>query len=527
VAPSDVISGEPFTLKVVVRDPNVNVLQGYEGNLMVETVGEEAQPLRIEASSSILKLPVTLEGPGVRWLRVEASGISQLSNPLRVHEAQPAMRTYWGDIHAHCYDAWEIKVLDETTDPRAVLATGRDENMIDVCAVSPHVFPDALEAMDKWWALLNRATRDLNSEEFVTFPCFEYRGQGGDRNLLFREEHPNPPHLDQTLEPIWALSPREVAVLPHVGGGTSDWSLHKPILEPSAEIASAHGNFEWFLQEGLSRGAVVGVHASSDGHNRTAGHPRHMVMGGGRFGDLNRRDCQYGGASLAAFNSPGLDRESIWRALRSRNTYGCTDARMLISLSIEGRRMGSTLSTERRPRIEAWAAGTAIVQRLEIIRDDRLLHTHRGRNLIERTSCVDESIPQGRHYYYLRATQRDGEIAWSSPIWVTYEGPKGRAAKLPRWNRQELLRKRKPPPGAPAQLSSLRAYLRREEERRFRNLRWVDEIRSPQGHYHCFVGYDDRTGVPIHIKWYTSFPDERLRVDTGWRDYGQFRVPRR
>jgi hypothetical protein len=33
--------------------------------------------------------------------------------------------------------------------------------------------------------------------------------------------------------------------------------------------------------------------------------------------------------------------------------------------------------------------------------------------------------------------------------------------------------------------------------------------------------------MPVHIKWYTDFPDERLRVDTGWRDYGQWGRPRR
>jgi hypothetical protein len=36
------------------------------------------------------------------------------------------------------------------------------------------------------------------------------------------------------------------------------------------------------------------------------------------------------------------------------------------------------------------------------------------------------------------------------------------------------------------------------------------------------VGRDLRGGIPIHIKWYTDFPDERLRVDGGWRDYGQW-----
>jgi hypothetical protein len=341
------------------------------------------------------------------------------------------------------------------------------------------------------------------------------------------EERRNPPHLDATLEPIWRLSPGEVAVLPHVGGGTSDWSLHRPILEPSAEIASAHGNSEWFLQEGLQRGAIVGVHASSDGHNRTAGHPRHVQMGGGRFGDLNRRDCSYGGASLAAFNSPSLDRRGIWESLSSRNTYGCTDARMLLSFRVDGHRMGSTLSSGRPPRIEAWAAGTSPIERLEIVRDDRLLHVHRGREMIESTDTRDHGIRPGRHYYYLRATQMDGEMAWSSPIWVNYEGSKGRATKLPPWNRQEVPHRRRATEGGRMEMKRLLDYLDREEEDRFYGLKWSHEMDSPQGHCHYFVGHDRGWGIPIHIKWYTDFPDERLRVDTGWRDYGQWGRPRK
>jgi len=529
VVPSDVMSGEPFDLRVAVRDGNYNLLEEYGGKIRVESAGGgKGFSEEFQANSSVVEIPLEAGEPGVRWVRVSAGDISRLSNPFRVHESDPLTRTYWGDIHAHCYDASEIKVLDEMSSPRSVLLSGRDVNLIDVCAASPHFFPAEAGAIDMWWDLLNDSCRELNQDgSFVTFPCLEYRGQGGDRNLLFREERRNPPHMDQTLEPIWRLSPGEVSVLPHVGGGTSDWSLHRPILEPSAEIASAHGNSEWFLQEGLQRGAVVGIHASSDGHNRTAGHPRHVQMGGGRFGDLNRRDCSYGGASLAAFNSPALDRTGIWESLSGRNTYGSTGARMLMNFEIDGFRMGSILAANRPPRISARVAGNSPISRLEIVRDDRLLHVHRGRKLTESTAARDEGIQPGRHYYYLRATQLDGEIAWSSPIWVNYDGEKRRATKLPPWNRQELPHRKRTTRRGESELGRLLAYLEREEEERFHGIRWSHEVDSPQGHCHYFVGHDRDRGMPVHVKWYTDFPDERLRVDTGWRDYGQWGRSRR
>ena len=45
----------------------------------------------------------------------------------------------------------------------------------------------------------------------------------------------------------------------------------------------------------------------------------------------------------------------------------------------------------------------------------RILQT----NNIEYT---DENLSPGKHWYYLRVIQDNGEMAWSSPIWVTFEG---------------------------------------------------------------------------------------------------------
>ena len=33
---------------------------------------------------------------------------------------------------------------------------------------------------------------------------------------------------------------------------------------------------------------------------------------------------------------------------------------------------------------------------------------------------LDNSAPKGKHYYYVRVEQTDGQLAWSSPFWVNY-----------------------------------------------------------------------------------------------------------
>ena len=43
-----------------------------------------------------------------------------------------------------------------------------------------------------------------------------------------------------------------------------------------------------------------------------------------------------------------------------------------------------------------------------------------GGHLLE-TSYTDEDPPDGEVRYYIRVEQEDGNMAWSSPVWVTVE----------------------------------------------------------------------------------------------------------
>jgi len=35
---------------------------------------------------------------------------------------------------------------------------------------------------------------------------------------------------------------------------------------------------------------------------------------------------------------------------------------------------------------------------------------------------LDDEVERGESYYYVRVTQLNGQMAWSSPIWVRFEG---------------------------------------------------------------------------------------------------------
>jgi len=534
VPPSELKPGENFDIRIAALDENANLITSYRGKVSIKLIGEdgtEAERSEVFPAGGEGRLTVGWRVPreGVHWVEVKdgEGGASSIGGPILCGGSGADLRTFWGDIHAHTYDAVEIVPLDEITHPRSVLLMGRDRNFIDICALSPHYFPRHADAFDHVWELIAGASRELYSPgAFVTFPCFEYRGEGGDRNLLFFDEDAGPVKPSERIADLWdKVSGREIIVIPHVGGGTSDWDLHNPEFEPVAEIASSHGNFEWFIQEALSRGYRIGVIASSDDHNRTAGHPRRIQMGGGRYGSiLNRRDASFSGASLMAVKARKLTREDVWEAMRSRRVYGTTGARMLIDFRIDGHPMGSEVSTSGLPKISARAIGNAPILRLEVIRGDRLFHVHHGSSMSESLELVDENPISGTTYYYLRVTQRDGEIGWSSPIWVTYTGPERPERELPPWNYDEII-EWDPVPREEAEkcLKALKDYLEREESPDiFVDLRFTGIVKSPQGRYAYIVGWDTVHDLPMHANYYLDFPDERVRFDLGWRHFGAY-----
>ena len=81
---------------------------------------------------------------------------------------------------------------------------------------------------------------------------------------------------------------------------------------------------------------------------------------------------------------------------------------------------------------QAWASeplpikvnvrGTNDLDKVHIIRGDQILYSHAGNGPEATFEYTDESArgERGTHYYYVRVEQKDGQVAWASPIWVTY-----------------------------------------------------------------------------------------------------------
>ena len=68
------------------------------------------------------------------------------------------------------------------------------------------------------------------------------------------------------------------------------------------------------------------------------------------------------------------------------------------------------------------ATGTSRIKQVQFIRNNAPLRTEKpGKEQV--TLTFTDKLPQpGLNWYYARVLQEDGEVAWSSPVWVVADG---------------------------------------------------------------------------------------------------------
>src|SRR5262249_51741109 len=114
-----------------------------------------------------------------------------------------------------------------------------------------------------------------------------------------------------------------------------------------------------------------------------------------------------------------LTREAVFDAIRSRRCYATTGVRMIMDFRADGRWMGEEYKSANAPHFQARVIGTAPIESVTLVKNNRDYVVKPG-------SCRKIEFEYGRteppretDYYYLRVIQQDGEMAWSSPIWIS------------------------------------------------------------------------------------------------------------
>jgi hypothetical protein len=108
------------------------------------------------------------------------------------------------------------------------------------------------------------------------------------------------------------------------------------------------------------------------------------------------------------------DREAILDGLRKRHCYGATDD-IVLDVRSGGNVMGDEFKTAAAPKLEIRAIGTGAI---DVVRDSKVVATLTPNGREYKGEWTDPAPAAGSHYYYVRVTQADGELAWGSPMWI-------------------------------------------------------------------------------------------------------------
>jgi len=298
-------------------------------------------------------------------------------------------QVYWGDMHLNLHHH-HIERIEEVF---AAASAGLDFLPIAYYPYDYHRIPGRIgvesiglpdQGLADWETVRDAVARHHRPGEFVTFPGYEWHGNrraGGDHNVFYREDGPlalpdTLPELYEHCRRAHAIAvPHHTAYLAGAGGRGKNWDTHDDELSPVAEIYSSHGCSEAVeapigmmrnlsmgprvsggtIQEGLARGLRLGIIASGDTHTACPGVWDH---------------------GLVAAWAEELTREAIWDALQERRVYGVTGDRMIVDFTIGDTPMGAVASSSGDLRINASVVCEAALDRIEVLRNNRLVHTH-------------------------------------------------------------------------------------------------------------------------------------------------------
>jgi hypothetical protein len=432
ICPAVVRPGESFEVLLRAEDNYMNIATRGYGSLEISGKGIDGLskdfrwPQNDKAIGKISSVSCPEEGIFYIEAKDTKSGICGLSTPVKCCTKSP--KIFWGDIHSHS------NIMDGTGEPDDNFVYARDIAGLDFYSLADHCDIDTTIGTEinspQQWEIIKQVTKKYNDPgSFVTLLGYEIAQEEGDYNIYFETDEADwyiPSTTPWELLRWLRVNRYRALVIPHmttypVQNRGYDWNYYDPDFVRLAEIHSVHGTGDqWgspkplryaqpggYIQEALARGYKLGLMGSGDGHQ-------------GRPGNTRGRNWYVNG--LVAVYADELTRENIFDSLYARRCYAATNARILIEFSINDVPMGQECFLWERNRFKhiKWTvAGTGEIEKVELLKNHNVEYSHENPGLISEKEYIDQFQTDHTDYYLLRVTQKDGHMAWSSPIWVS------------------------------------------------------------------------------------------------------------
>jgi hypothetical protein len=327
-----------------------------------------------------------------------------------------AQNVYFGDLHIHSnYSSDAIGNID------TIYNKARHNAKFDFICITDHDF----SLTDSSWEVQKQITdKYYEPGRFVTLIGYEWTAHPvtrfGHRIILYRDNSGPLFRIERnenTIEDLFTKLRKQEAIIniahPDHGPYESDTS-YKSYLQKNIEIfGSNKARFEYFgnsnappkqvnghsVQNWLANGSIFGFLGVSDDHSGRPG------IGG-----------------ITAVIADTLTRESLFDAINRRHVYATTGPKIKMSFSCNNKIMGDILykNKDTTYHFEIMISGTAELSLVEILRNNTVLMDWIPRNTNQLTAGITVQ-DNDRSFYYLRITQKDGNMAWSSPIYLNIQ----------------------------------------------------------------------------------------------------------
>ena len=432
IVPSQVVPLEPIEIRATPLDKRGNWSEFPTGKYTLSVIrnGQVSSTLiqNMKDAENTITFKYIPELEGIYFFLIEGStDLQGRSNVMHCQKGSRKLKLYFGDIHGHS------RLSDGTGTPEDYYIYSRTVSGLDFASLTDHADYGIIPIKGNVWSRIKKAANNAYEKgHFVTFLGFEWTNwEYGHRNVYFRDgDGPVFRSIDtesDTPQKLWNLleTYEAMTIAHHTGGGPvpTDWNVKPGAMEWLVEISSIHGTSEYyggesmiyrpvkgaFVRDALMRGYRLGIIGSGDTHD---GHPGQRTIGAAVSG-------------LVGVYSTGLTREGVWDSFKRRHVYATSGPKIILDFRVGDSPMGSEITwtaSKGSVPLVIRAIGCDEIVSVEIIRNGEQIIKEKAEGVFVHYLLKDSQPQSGTSWYYARVLQKDGNMAWSSPVWVTMDG---------------------------------------------------------------------------------------------------------
>ena len=344
-----------------------------------------------------------------------------------VDAGEKQFKIYRGDMHRHTDISQDFKYDGSLIE---VYRYALDAVGFDYIVPTDHQL--GYDQEFTWWQ--DEKLTDLFHVPGTFVPMFGYERSlnfpNGHRNIIFGKRGTRTLPIpdaerrgEERAEKLYAyLHENDGISMPHSSGTAqgTDWFNNDPEVEPLLEIFQGYrASYEYM-------GAPLAASAQKLREQRSGFNPIgywwDALRKGYKIGVQASSDHWSTHISYAMIVAEEFTRESMFAALKARHAYGATDNIVLdfqaVDASGQHHIMGDIVNSQQAPRLLIRALGTDRIKQFVIVKNQEIVYTSHPNHEEYSFEYTDRNFEAGSNYYYIRVVQNDGQVAWSSPIWV-------------------------------------------------------------------------------------------------------------